>query len=234
MADPIYGGVDVPSDVWGVDTCVAGVLSDAQLDTLAGFDLATLHLTGPCGKPRVLWGYGPLSGAKPSAWDWTAERMRAAMDRGFLVGLVQHCRGGLWTASPELGRADGEAIAAFADDIGYASDCHIAGDDEAVRNPGPEAYAHVAGWCEAVDNASRPPCVYEGFDSGLSPADQYRNPWVHRYWGALGPWQVATRGVCCRQGPTVRIGGVSYDLDHFFADKLGGVLRLMGRVDLWS
>ena len=231
-AGPMYVGVDVPADVWGVDTAIAGVLTDAQLRTLAEFDLGSLKIPGykPHGRPLVLWGYVPLPG-NHSAWDWTAERLRAACDAGFYCGAVQHCRKGLWTASAQQGDDDGKSAAESAALISYGTDCHLAQDDEAVRNPGPDAYASVTGWCKAYRDYGEP-LTYEGFEPGITPEQQYENPYVSRYWGAMGPWNVAKRGVCCRQGPTVRIGGVAYDLDHFFPDQLGGVLRLMARPDL--
>lgn len=238
-AGPTYGGIDVPADCWGVDTAIAGILTDAQLRTLAEFDLGTLKVPGYAtkGRPIVLWGYVPYyvvgRPVKPGPWDWTAERLRASCDAGFLCGAVQHCRSGLWVASEQQGIDDGNVAAEIASLISYGSDCNLAQDDEAVRNPGPEAYASVTGWCRTLRTAAAAePATYEGFEPGLTPEQEYENPYVNRYWGAMGPWNVATRSVCCRQGPTVRIGGVAYDLDHFFPDKLGGVMRLMGRTDL--
>jgi hypothetical protein len=231
---PVYGPVAVPNDVWGVDAAMAGALTDAQLRALVEFDLGTLKIPGyaPTGKARVLWGYSSLPG-NSSAWDWTAASMRAAMDAGLLCGVVQHCRSGLWTASAAQGADDGTYAADYAAKIDYAAACHHAQDDEAVRNPGPDAFASVQSWCKAY-SAYGGPCEYEGYEPGVTPAQAYDNPYVSRYWGAMGPWDVATRSVCCRQGPTIRIAGVPYDLDHFFADKLGGVLVLMGRLDLWQ
>jgi hypothetical protein len=231
---PVYGPIAVPNDVWGVDAAMAGALTDAQLKALAAFDFGTLKILGyaPTGKPRVLWGYFPLPG-NSSGWDWSAASLRAAMDAGFLCGGVQHCRSGLWVASEAQGDADGQEAAAYAAKIGYASACHVAQDDEAVRNPGPEAFASVTAWCKAYA-AYGQPCEYEGYEPGVTPAQAYANPYVSRYWGAMGPWNVATRSVCCRQGPTILVAGVPYDLDHFFADNLGGVLTLMGRLDIWQ
>lgn len=229
-----YGGVDVPANAWGLDAAYAGALTDAQMAALAAFDLGTLKVQGypATGRPVVLWFYVPYSGAAASHWDASADVLKRWCDHGGLAGLVQHPRGGMWTASQALGDADGASAAAFATSIGYPADCYLALDDEAVRNPGPEAFAHVSAWCDRYRQAGKP-AIYEGFSPGLTPAQEYEVPTADRYWGAMGPWNVSTRGVCCRQGPTVRIGGVAYDLDRFFPDQLGGALRLMGRVDLW-
>lgn len=234
---PIYGGVDVPEDVWGLDTMVMGALTDEQLRALAEVDLGAIEVHGvigpkPQGRPRVLEGYCPFYDAAPSKWDWSEERIRAACDAGFLVGVVQHPRGGLWTASAELGLNDGKTAAEFAARVGYPTDCHLAFDDEAVANPGPDAVAHVYNQAKGYSEYGAP-ATYEGYEPGLSQLQQYEDPYVTRYWGAYGAWEVAVRSVCCRQGPTLKINGVAYDLDHFFADKKGGVMRLMGRVDLW-
>ena len=229
-----YGGIDVPPDVWGLDSEESGALTDAQLDALAAFDLGTLHPAGyaPTGKPLVLWFYAPFAGAPASSWDATARVMQAWCDRGGLSGLVQHCRSRT-VANAENGQADGERMAAFVTALGYPPDAYVALDDEAVVNPGPDAVARVHAWCAAMVVAAQR-CVYIGYSAGLSPAQEYAEPLADRYWGAEGVWTAAVRDVCCRQGPSVVIHGVTYDLDHFHPDKLGGVLRLMGRTDLVS
>lgn len=235
---PVYGAIDVPDGVWGLDSIIVGALTDTQLRALAEFDLGTLGLKPsrwlpvvPTGRPRVLWGYIPLPGER-SAWDWSAERLRASCDAGFLCGAVQHCRRGTWVASGEQGDLDAAAAAETCAALAYAPDAYCAQDDEAVANPGPAAIASVYGWGKRYRQYGRA-ATYEGYEGGLTQLQEYGNPYVDRYWGALGAWDVATRSVCCRQGPTVHIQGTNYDLDHFYADKLGGVMRLMGRVDLW-
>ena len=228
-----YGGIDVPT-CWGLDSAEMGALTDAQLDALAAFDLGTLHVPGyaPTGKPLVLWFYAPFAGAPASSWDATAAKMQAWCDRGGLAGLVQHCRSST-VADAHNGAADGQRMATFATALGYPPDAYVALDDEAVANPGPNAVARVHAWCEAVAVACER-AIYIGYSAGLSPAQEYAEPLADRYWGAEGNWDAAVRDVCCRQGPSVIIHGVTYDLDHFHPDKLGGVLRLMGRTDLVS
>jgi hypothetical protein len=162
----------------------------------------------------------------------TGARLRAIADMtngaGVPVkaGLVQHCRGGAWAASAQLGADDGKVAADLASDMGYTSDCNLAVDDESLKNPGPDAIAHFVAWCQQWQSA----CLYEGFDPGMTPEQEYENPGVKRYWGAVGPWDVAVRGVCCRQGMQFTHAGVVIDPDRAFPDKLGGTLRLYGRV----
>lgn len=224
----IYGPVTVPSECWGLDAAYSGALTDAQLDALAAFDLSAV---GGDGTPKVLWFYIPFAGIRPSNWDASVRVMRSWCDRGGLAGLVQHCRTRT-EANAANGQADGECAAAFATSVGYPSAAYVALDDEAVANPGIDAVARVHAWCQAVVVAAQR-CVYVGYSPGLTPAQEYAEPLADRYWGAEGNWDAAVRDVCCRQGKTVTIHGIQYDLDHFKADKLGGVLTLMGRTDLW-
>jgi hypothetical protein len=233
-----YAGIDVPADAWGLDSAISGALTDAQLQALIAFDFDSLGtipgLIGPkpTGKPVVLWFYSPLYGLNASSWDANIRAMQTWCDLGGLAGMVQHCPSGLWTASAQHGENNGKRAAEIASLLGYPTDANHCQDDEAVANPGPDAVADVYGWAKAYSSYGEPG-TYEGYEPGLSQLQEYDNPLVDRYWGALGDWNVATRSVCCRQGPTIRINGVAYDLDHFFPDKLGGVMRLMGRPDLW-
>jgi hypothetical protein len=220
---PIYGAVDL-ADCWGIDTSIAGILTDAALRRIVETPL-------PNGKAcEFLWGYIPLPG-NFSKWDMTAERLRAACDAGLKVLLVQHCRSGLWPACEITGRADGQHAAACAADLSYAADAHVAMDDESVRNSGPMVSQHVFGWCDELLKRAKP-CVYEGVEPGLTPQQEYAIPNVDRYWGAYGPWDVATRSVCCRQSLQINFAGIQADPDHAMPDKLGGVLRAMARIDL--
>lgn len=225
-----YGGVDVSQDCWGFDTAVLNVLSDAQLTALFTTPLPQGH-PGAGQFLEFAWGYAPLPG-NASKWDITGPRLRAIADmtNGAGVpckaGIVQHCRGGMWVASADEGAADGQHAGEYASAQGYTDDCHLAPDDEAIKNPGPDAIAHFTAWCSKW----KTPCLYEGFAPGMSAQQEYELPDVFAYWGALGPWNVATRGVRCRQGATIVHCGVSIDPDHATPDAMGGVLRLFGRL----
>lgn len=227
MADPsLYGAVDVPA-CWGVDLAMAGVLTDSQIKAILETPLPNGAL------PVVIAGYAPLPGQRPSAWDMTAAQAARICDRGGLVVLVQHCRKGTWVASEATGRADGKCAGQYARDVvGYPADARLFLDDEAVSNPGPAAIAHVSGWHDEAA-AFCLPGEYEGFDPGLSPDDQYLRSGFDCFWGAYGPWNVSVRGVACRQGLTIQHAGFAVDPNQYMPDKLGGVVRAMGRLDLW-
>lgn len=220
---PTYGGIDVLEPCWGIDTAIAGALSDAQLREMLATPLGT---SGE--RPVALCGYMPLPGDAPSSWDMSRARLYRAMDLGWLVWLVQHCPSGTWAASAARGIAAGQRAAAYAAEIGYDDSCHLGMDQESLANSGALVVADVVGWCSQV----KTPIVYEGFDPGLNPEQEYELPNVSRYWGAMGPWNVAKRGVCARQGRTLSHCGVPVDPDRLAPDAFGGVLRAMGRLDL--
>lgn len=217
-----YGGVDLTAPCWGIDTVIAGALTDAQLEAMLTTPLRD-HSGNVLECPKALMGYVPLSGNKASGWDMNRSRLFAAMDMGWLVWLGQHCRSGSWTASTELGAADGSAAAEYADSIGYDASCHLAADDESVKNG---AAPHFTSWCSKVQT----PMLYTGFAPGMTPDELYALPDVSAYWGAYGPWNVSRRGVRVRQGLTVPHCGVQVDTDRIAPDNFGGVLRAMGKL----
>jgi hypothetical protein len=221
-ATPLYGPVDILQPAWGIDTMVAGVLTEAQLTAMLHTPLGT---TGR--SPLALCGYVPLPG-NAVGWDMTAAQLRRAMDLGWLVWLVQHCPAGTWTASAERGDAAGRHAAQYTAGIGYDAGCHLGMDVESLANSGAPVAADAVAWCAQVAT----PILYEGFDPGLSPEQLYELPDVNAYWGAYGPWNVAKRGVRARQGRTLMHCGVEVDPDYLAPDALGGVLRAMGRLDL--
>lgn len=225
IGTPSYGAIDLP-DCYGIDTAIAGILSDAALRRIVATPISTPVGPMPC---KFIWGYVPLPG-NSSKWDMTAERARAACDAGLYVLLVQHCRSGTWPACEATGRSDGEHAAEYVSQF-YPADAHVAMDDEAVSTPGIPMLGHAFGWCDELRKAALP-AIYEGFEPGLTPAQEYSIPNVDRYWGAYGPWDVATRSVCCRQGRQISYAGIQADPDHAFPDKLGGTLRAMARLDL--
>ena len=229
MSIMAYGGVDIVGDVWGLDTAMLGVLTDEQLVKM----FMTPFATGPgAGKfPEYCWGYCPLPG-NASKWDLTGPRMRAIADMVNGAGVpikvlfVQHCRSGSWVASAEQGAADGQHAAEYVAAQDYTVDCHLAADDESLKNPGPDAIAHFTDWCQKW----KTPLIYEGFAPGMTPEQEYELPDVDAYWGAYGPWGVATRGVRCRQALQIVHCGVGVDPDHAMPDNLGGVLRGYGKL----
>ena len=220
-----YGGVDILGDCWGFDIASLNVLTDEQLVRIFTTPLQNGKFLEFC------WGYAPLPG-NSSSWDITGPRMRAIADMTNGAGvkpkvlIVQHCRKGSWTASDEQGAADGQHAAEYAAAQDYTDDCHLAPDDESLKNPGPDAIAHFTAWCSKWTS----PCVYEGFAPGMTPDQEYDLPDVTAYWGAYGPWNVSKRGVRCRQGITIVHAGVSLDPDHASPDNFGGVLRGYGRL----
>lgn len=228
-----YAATDL-GDCWGIDL-------SAKLSPTSIRNLAASMLPAPISQPiSFVWRYVPLPGNDPRG-DIDAEELAAWLDAKNALGnriallLVQHCRAGLWTPSAQQGQLDGQHAAEWAQKVGYLADCHIAMDDESVQAPqgvpvDVAMRAHAIAWCSAIRTGGVP-VIYEGFSPGLTPDEEYALPNVDRYWGAFGPWNVSTRGVCCKQGIGIRLAGVDVDPDHAFPDKLGGALRGMIQVD---
>lgn len=138
-------------------------------------------------------------------------------------GMVQHClaapegRTG-WMASAAEGTKKGATAHAHADLVEYPTDSHLAYDDEDVEDG--DISAEIEAWSEAID--PRPACNYVGYASGLTAEGQWLLSTVHVYWGAPGPWDVATCGFALRQQlKPVTIGGMQFDVNIASADKLG-------------
>jgi hypothetical protein len=224
-----YGGCDITGTCWGVDTAMAGALTDAQLERMFATPLP-ISVTGGTVPQYIdfLWGYVPLPGNKPG-WDMTGPRMRSIVDmqngagRYVRVLLVQHCRSGSSILTQAQGDADGQHAAEYAASQGYPTDCHLAVDDESIRNPGPVAVASLTAWCAHWPS----PLVYEGFapgdgGQGVSNCDAY--------WGAVGGWAKDARGTRCKQYLQITHCGVGVDPDQAHPDAQGGVLRAFGRL----
>jgi hypothetical protein len=147
---------------------------------------------------------------------------------GLALGLVQHVLAAPpgekgWTATAQLGSVQGTTAAKHAGLVGYPEDSMLGLDDEDIEAGDAVGWANA--WVEAAE--PWPTLLYTGFSAGMTPEELYELPGIHAYWGAAGEWNVATRGVCCRQHyPSVEIGGVAFDWNIASADKLGGRLVL--------
>lgn len=222
--DPTYGAINIPDDCWGVDAAMLGALS---------YNKAKEILTTPLPNKKmikVVTGYIPLPGNK-SSWDMTASSLRMWMDLGAIVTMVQHCYAGTVIATAQQGTDLGKYAAEYVSLIGYAKDAHVSLDDEAIGNSGLPVFQRCENFCRQL-LMSALPCIYEGYEPGLTPLQFWEIPDVSRYWGAYGPWDVAVRSVCCRQSLQITHCGVPMDPDHYFKDRLGGVMRGMCRTDL--
>lgn len=215
-----YGPVPIQGEQWGIDTFMAGALTDAQLEKMLSTPMPNNQ------KCEVLCGYVPLPGMGISRYDMSRDRLFRAMDIGWRVWLVQHCRKGFWVASEEQGKDDGVYAAEYSKNIGYDEGCHLGPDLESVANTGVPVFSSMTSWARAWPTTM----LYEGFDPGLSPVQLYDIPDIKAYWGAYGPWNVAKRGVCVRQGLQFMHCGVPVDPDHIAPDNLGGTLIAMGKL----
>lgn len=204
----------LPNDVWGIDL-------SAKLDA----DVIRRVVAQPVlGHPiSFVWRYVRLPDNNP-AEDIDRAELEAWLDAGVAVLLVQHCRGGVWQAFGTRGSKDGAAAASHAALAGYPQGAHLALDLESVANAGDDVVSHCNEWSALVRAAGYEPCVYVGFDCGLTPDRLFHDLTAERYWSDFGAREVSVRSFCCKQFAQTTIAGVPVDPDHAYTDLLGGVL----------
>jgi len=202
-------------DEWGVDTSGSLTLTAQHLAA------ATVHGNPARFAVRYVF-FGP-----PHAGDLTAVETNAILSAGLTLIVVQHVRNPGWTAGAQLGASDGQWAARNAEAAGYppGMGLTLVLDLEGVANSGQPVAEHVDAWCQAVLAAGYAPCLYVGYDCGLSASDLYDLPHVSRYWSDAANRVVAIRGTCCLQGAEVTLPGVGLvDVDRSHPDALGGTL----------
>ena len=204
-------------DCYGFDT-------DAPLThaTAASLAAATYH-----GHP-IRFAIRYVSFTQPFPGDLSSLEAGAITGAGLVLLVVCHPPNPRWTASGQLGRSHGAWAAKNALAAGYAQGCHLFVDLEGLANSGGPVSDYANEWCSEVAQAGYDPAVYVGFDAGLNASELYALPLPTRYWSDDGNRQVAARGCCMHQGPTVTIAGVSVDPDHHSPDAFGGCLVGMG------
>jgi hypothetical protein len=55
----------------------------------------------------------------------------------------------------------------------------------------------------------------------LTPDELFHDLAFDSYWAAPGPWAVAVRGDAIKQGLTLTIAGIEFDIDTISKDALG-------------
>jgi|HubBroStandDraft_6_1064221.scaffolds.fasta_scaffold825114_1 hypothetical protein len=207
-------------DCWGIDCTTKITAARAK-----AIKAARIKLDGGEHPIAFLARYGPLPG-NPRGEDLDVEEVKVLEDEGLPFFVIQHCRGGSWMASKDRGAGDGVFLAKFVTDLGVAQTVCLGLDLESVRNPGQPVFDHATAWAVPIAGAMYSPTDYIGFDSGLSADQHFELTAFHRYWGAAGSWNVAKRGLCCRQYPTMTLPGLDFpvDPDRAFADLMHGRL----------
>lgn len=210
--------VELP-DCWGCDTDTPITHETARAIAAATYE----------GNP-IRWVARYVSFIHPFPGDLTGLELRAILDAGLALIVVCHPPEPGWTASGQLGALHGTMAARNAHEAGYEAGAYLFLDLEGLANAGEPVIGYANEWCRCVSEAGYRCGVYVGYASGLSPLELYELPLPDRYWSDAAGRQVAARGVCCRQGPTVTIAGLSVDPDRHFADMMGGRMVGMGAV----
>lgn len=209
--------VELP-DCWGFDT-------NTKLTATSAAALAASQYDGEM--LEFCWRYVFFGPARSG--DLSTLETDAILGAGLRLLVVQHCRNPGWTASGQLGAADGAWAVRNARDAGYMPGCHIALDLEGLKNSGHPVEDHVVEWCNAAHAGGYPPVIYVGYDAGLNPDELWQIPNVDRYWSDFGQRAVTNRGFCCKQHAQTRVTGIDIDPDHAMPDALGGRLMAMTR-----
>lgn len=214
---------------WGFDC-------STKLTAASAKALASTPLPKPGGRPgetvmlEYVWRYvffGPaLRG------DIDRDELVMLLDHFRVVLLVQHCRAkeqpNGWLASAARGAEDGKWAAENAFQAGYMPGAYIELDMEDVANPGIAAIEHAEAAYENIRQGGFPRSTYVGFDCGMTSTQLYGLKGTDRYHSDAGNRQVAVRGCCCKQHPTILHAGVQIDPDEAYPDALGGSLVGMG------
>ena len=165
--------------------------------------------------------YVPLPGNSAKA-DIDAVELRAILDAGLALLLVQHVRRPGWNPGKCSGENDALAGIKAAREAGYLEGAHIFIDLEGVEGSAVATRAFAEEWAATVVQAGYRAGCYVGYGVPLSASQLYDLHSIDSYWSDAGPRTVATRGFAIKQRqPGIRIGGVGFDVDVVQPDRLG-------------
>jgi hypothetical protein len=164
--------------------------------------------------------YAPLPGNSP-ANDLSAAELATLTETGLAVNLVQHVRSGHWDPSFFSGKSDGIAAVNHALSVGFPLGAHLYLDLESMAGTAASAITFANQWIETVKDGGYRAGLYHGFDCTLTPDELFHDLIFDSYWAAPGPWTVAVRGDAIKQGLTLTIAGIEFDIDTISKDALG-------------
>jgi glycoside hydrolase-like protein len=139
---------------------------------------------------------------------------------GLSASLIQHVRSGHWNPAEHSGHDDGAHAAAHALSVGYPQGCHLYLDLESMSGTAEDAIVFANQWSAAVKDSGYRAGLYSGFDVTLTPGQLFHDLEFDSYWTAPGPWSVAIRGSAIKQGLTLSVAGVEFDVDTISKDLL--------------
>ena len=199
------------------------------VDTNTRLSLLEIKAVKAAGKLGI-FRYVPLPGESnrryAKANDISADELKAILDEGLLLGLVQHVRtgpGDLWVPSDHLSSEDAAAAAGWALTSTYSEGCHLYLDLEAVNDTRVATISYCVGWQRTLMSYGFKAGLYHGYSVPLGAVDLYDLPGFNTYWSDEGNRPVSVRGNAVVQGPEVIIAGVKFDEDVLLKDSLGEV-----------
>lgn len=165
--------------------------------------------------------YVPLPGVGADH-DIDAGELRAILDGGLAVLLVQHVRYPGWDPAKQSGKTDALAAIERAAAAQYLAGAHIFLDLEGIKGTAQGTKAFAEAWAATIVEAGYCAGCYVGYQVPLNAVQLYNLHDFHCYWSDAGPRHVATRGFALNQKqPEVVIGGVSFDRNTVQPDRLG-------------
>jgi hypothetical protein len=164
--------------------------------------------------------YLPLPGNSPVN-DLSSYELISLTDAGFSVGAIQHVRSGHWDPKSFSGKTDAISAVTHALSVGYPLGCHLYLDLESMSGLAADAIAFANDWAETVRDGGYRAGLYSGFDVTLTPDQLFHALTFDSYWTAAGNRHVSVRGAAIKQGLTLTIAGVGFDVDTIAPDALG-------------
>lgn len=170
--------------------------------------------------------YVGLPGNAPGE-DLTTAEVTDITSCGLGLIVVQHVRMPGWRPEEHDGGADGACAGRLALQAGVPAGTTLACDLEGVDPNEPDVLTSrwANQWYAAVVAAGYDPCLYVGYDTGLSGAQLYALPF-HCYWRSFSQVpDVPGRGYRLVQLGTTTIAGVECDVDVVQRDYRGELPR---------
>ena len=153
--------------------------------------------------------------------DLSAYELETLTAEGLAVSVVQHVRSGHWNPAEHSGRGDAVTAVNHALSVGFPLGAHLYLDLESMSGTAEDAILFANEWAATVKEGGYRAGLYHGFDVVLNSSQLFHDLIFDSYWAAPGPWAVAVRGSAIKQGLTLTIAGLDFDVDEIKRDALG-------------
>jgi hypothetical protein len=169
-------------------------------------------------------------------YDLTAIEAERIVNAGLGLFAIQHVAPDRWKPTGDLGFQYGRTCADELDHIGLPPGTIAVLDLEGVADAATaeQVIAYCNQWHSVVASRGFVPCLYIGWESGLTGRDAYWRLRFTRYWGAYNvnsDQAPAVRGFQLQQQKQVKVGGIMVDPLVANPDKLGSSFIVLRRED---